>query len=65
MSGSSQTPLDPTAGDTPADGTDGQPEGRADTPHADRRGAWSARRVAVAVAAAVLVVWLIAKASES
>jgi branched-chain amino acid transport system permease protein len=60
MSGSSQTPLDPTAGDTPADGTDGQP----DTPHADRRGAWSARRIAVAIAAAVLVVWLIVKASE-
>ena len=65
MSGSSQTPLDPTAGDTPgADGTDGQPSGRADTPHADQRGAWSARRIAVAIAAAVVVVWLIVKASE-
>src|SRR5919107_6140300 len=65
MSGSSQTPLDPAAGDTPgADGTDGQPSGRSVTPHADRRGAWSARRIGVALAAAVVVVWLIAKASE-
>ena len=65
MSGSSQTPLDPAAGDTPgADGTDGQPSGRSVTPHADRRGAWSARRIGVALAAAVVVVWLIVKASE-
>jgi branched-chain amino acid transport system permease protein len=67
MSGSSQTPLDPTAGGAPGvDGTEDRPKadlGAADAQRGGLRG-WGPRRIAVAAIAVVVLVWLIVKASE-
>jgi branched-chain amino acid transport system permease protein len=67
MSGSSQTPLDPTAGGAPrVDGTEDRPEadhGAAEARRGRLRG-WGPQRIAVATLAVVVLVWLIVKASE-
>jgi len=67
MSGSSHTPLDPTAGGAPGvDGSEDRAE--ADLGAADagrgRLGGWGPQRIAVAALAVVVLVWLIVKASE-
>jgi branched-chain amino acid transport system permease protein len=65
MSGSSQTPLDPAAGGASgAGGTDAAAAEPVHVPLTQRRPTWSARRVAVALLAAVVVVWLLVKGSE-
>ena len=67
MSGSSQTPLDPTAGGAPGvDGTEGGPESDrgAAAPRRGRLEGWGPQRIAVAALAVVVLVWLIVKASE-
>jgi branched-chain amino acid transport system permease protein len=67
MSGSSHTPLDPTAAGAPGvDGSEDRAE--ADLGAADagrgRLGGWGPQRIAVAALAVVVLVWLIVKASE-
>jgi branched-chain amino acid transport system permease protein len=65
MSGSSQTPLDPAAGGMAGPGgTGATPAEPAEAPQTERRTAWSARRIAVTLLAAVVLVWLIVKATE-
>jgi branched-chain amino acid transport system permease protein len=64
MSGSPQTPVDPAAGGVSGTGGTGAEAEPLRAPGAERRIAWSARRVAVTVLAAVVLVWLVVKASE-
>jgi len=67
MSGSSQTPLDPTAGGAPGvDGTEDRPGADLGAAEArrGRRWGWGPRTIAVTALGAVVLVWLLVKASE-
>jgi branched-chain amino acid transport system permease protein len=62
MSGSPQTPLGPAAGD--GEGSTSASGGAVEAPQKGRAGAWTPRRIAIALLAAAVAVWLVAKASE-
>jgi branched-chain amino acid transport system permease protein len=65
MSGSPQTPLDPTAAGTAgARGSDASSGATAQPPHTWRSAAGKGRRIVLALLGAAVVVWLIVKAGE-
>ena len=64
MSGSSQTPLDPAAAGAQGATPPVKQPGGAEAVRRERGSGWSARRIALAILAAAVVVWLLVKASD-